>query len=112
LSVFLSRNDKTIVVKCQAAAFFRNGALGNFQSNFHKRGAMQLGMSVERRLKSPIIDLVVRANTRVQSLVASDPIVSLEELQGAVEYLLDTVKAARDTDGSVALRARKGGCHG
>jgi hypothetical protein len=69
-------------------------------------------MSAERRPKSPIFDLVVRANIRVQSLVARDPIVSLEELQGAVEYLLDTVKAARDPDGSIALRTRKGGCHG
>jgi hypothetical protein len=38
----------------------------------------------------------------VQSLVAPDGSASLEELQGAVEYLLDTVKAARDKGDSIA----------
>ncbi len=38
---------------------------------------------------------VAEAHDRVQSLVERGRNVSLEELQGAVEYLLDTVKAAR-----------------
>lgn len=38
---------------------------------------------------------VARAYERVHLLVARDTNVSLEEMQGAVEYLLDKIRAAR-----------------
>ncbi len=49
-------------------------------------------------LASQIPESVAEAYDGVQSLVAPDGSASLEELQGAVEYLLDTVKAARCVD--------------
>ncbi len=57
-------------------------------------------MSAKRILISQIPESVAEAYDGVQSIVAPDGSASLEELQGAVEYLLDTVKAAR-LDGSV-----------
>jgi hypothetical protein len=51
---------------------------------------------ISRRIfASWIPESVAEAYDGVQSLVACDGTASLEELQGAVEHLLDTVKAAR-----------------
>ena len=61
-------------------------------------------MSAKRTLISQIPESVAEAYDGVQSLVAPDGSASLEELQGAVEYLLDTVKAARCLDGVVTTR--------
>ncbi len=44
---------------------------------------------------SHIPESIAEAHHRVQSLVEGGAEISLEELQGAVEYLLDRVKAAR-----------------
>jgi hypothetical protein len=44
---------------------------------------------------SHISESIAEAHHRVQSLVEKGADMSLEELQGAVEYLLDRVKAAR-----------------
>jgi hypothetical protein len=46
-----------------------------------------------------IPESIAKAHDRVQSLVERSGDVSLEQLQGAVEYLLDTVKAARGLNG-------------
>jgi hypothetical protein len=46
-----------------------------------------------------IPESVAEAYDRVQSLVTCDGNISLEQLQGAVEYLLDRVKAARGLNG-------------
>ena len=43
-----------------------------------------------------IPESVAEAYDSVKSLVTHDGDISLEELQGAVEYLLDKVKAAQD----------------
>lgn len=51
--------------------------------------------------ESQIPESVAEAYDRVQSLVARAGDSSLEELQGAVEYLLDRVKAARSVDSSI-----------
>ena len=59
-------------------------------------------MSARRIAISQIPEAVAEAYDGVQSIVAPDGSASLEELQGAVEYLLDTVKAARGLDGGVA----------
>jgi hypothetical protein len=59
-------------------------------------------MSARRIVISQIPEAVAEAYDGVQSIVAPDGSASLEELQGAVEYLLDTVKAARCLDGGVA----------
>ena len=59
-------------------------------------------MSAKRIFISQIFESVAEAYDGVQSLVAPDGSASLEELQGAVEYLHDTVKAARCLDGGVA----------
>lgn len=58
-------------------------------------------MSARRSLVSQIPESVADAYDGVQSLVTPDGSASLEELQGAVEYLLDRVKAARGLDGDV-----------
>ena len=58
-------------------------------------------MSARRILVSQIPESVADAYDGVQSLVTPDGSASLEELQGAVEYLLDRVKAARSLDGDV-----------
>jgi hypothetical protein len=47
----------------------------------------------------PIPESIPVAHNRVQSLFERGGDVSLEELQGAVEYLLDRVKAARGISG-------------
>ena len=58
---------------------------------------------ISRRIcAAQIPESVAKAYDGVESLVARDGEMSLEELQGAVEYLLDRVKAARDQDGSIA----------
>jgi hypothetical protein len=57
-------------------------------------------MSARRIFALQIPESVADACDGVQSIVAPDGSASLEELQGAVEYLLDTVKAARGRDGS------------
>ena len=59
-------------------------------------------MNFRRIFASQIPESVVEAYDGVESIVASDRDASLEELQGAVEYLLDRVKAARELDGSAA----------
>jgi len=46
-----------------------------------------------------IPESITEAQDRVQSLFERGGDVSLEELQGAVEYLLDKVKAARGING-------------
>ena len=48
---------------------------------------------------SHIPESIVEAYDRVQSLVERSADVSLEELQGAVEYLLDKVRAAGGQNG-------------
>jgi hypothetical protein len=58
-------------------------------------------MSARHLIASQIPEAVAEAYDGVQSLVAPDGSASLEELQGAVEYLLDTVKAARSLDAGV-----------
>ena len=60
-------------------------------------------MSVRRIFALQIPESVAVAYDGVQSLVATDGSASLEELQGAVEYLLDRVKAARSRDDGVAI---------
>ena len=60
-------------------------------------------MSVRRIFALQIPESVAVAYDGVQSLVATDGSASLEELQGAVEYLLDRVKAARSRDASIAI---------
>jgi hypothetical protein len=52
-------------------------------------------MSARHIFASQIPESVAEAYDGVQSLVAPDGSASLEELQGAVEYLLDTLKAAQ-----------------
>jgi hypothetical protein len=47
----------------------------------------------------PIPESIAEAHRRVQSMFERGGDVSLEELQGAVEYLLDKVKAARGPNG-------------
>ena len=44
---------------------------------------------------SHIPESIAKANHKFQALVEKDTDRSLEELQGAVEYLLERVKAAR-----------------
>ena len=58
-------------------------------------------MSARHISASQIPASVAEAYDGVQSIVAPDGSKSLEELQGAVEYLLDRVKAARSLDGGV-----------
>lgn len=58
-------------------------------------------MSARHIFPSQIPESVAEAYDGVQSLVATDGPASLEELQGAVEYLLDTLKAAQGLNGSV-----------
>ena len=59
---------------------------------------------ISRRIfASQIPESVAEAYDGVQTLVARDGTASLEELQGAVEYLLDTVKAARGLDSSITI---------
>ena len=55
-------------------------------------------MIARRISESQLPEPVARAYDGVQSVVARDGHASLEELQGAVEYLLDRVKAARVED--------------
>ena len=59
-------------------------------------------MISRRTFASQIPESVAEAYDGVESIVASDRDASLEELQGAVEYLLDRVKAARESDDSIA----------
>lgn len=62
---------------------------------------------IARRIHEPQIpESVAEAYDGVQALVAPDSAASLEQLQGAVEYLLDKVKAARGLDGSIAVARR------
>jgi hypothetical protein len=65
--------------------------------------AGELQMISTRVFVSQIPESVADAYDGVQSVVARDDAASLEELQGAVEYLLDRVKAARGLDGSIAI---------
>ncbi len=60
-------------------------------------------MGVRHLVRSQIPESVAEAYDGVQSIVAPDGSKSLEELQGAVEYLLDRVKAARGVDASIAI---------
>jgi hypothetical protein len=59
-------------------------------------------MVARRVFESKIFESVAKASDRVQSLFECGGDVSLDELQGAVEYLLDKVKAARGLNGRVA----------
>jgi hypothetical protein len=59
-------------------------------------------MNSRRIFASQVPESVAEAYDGVQSVVARDGAASLEELQGAVEYLLDKVKAAREHDEGVA----------
>ncbi len=62
---------------------------------------------IARRIFEPQIpESVAQAYDGLQALVTQDSAASLEKLQGAVEYLLDKVKAARGLDGSVAVKRR------
>lgn len=55
---------------------------------------------IARRVSvSHIPESIVEAYGRVQSLVERSGPVSLEEVQAAVEYLLDIVKATRGENG-------------
>jgi hypothetical protein len=63
-------------------------------------------MIARRILEPQIPESVTQAYDGVQSLVTRDGAASLEELQGAVEYLLDKVKAARGLDSSIAVTRR------
>lgn len=56
-------------------------------------------MNARRIFESRLLESVAEAYSGVQSLVARDGHASLEELQAAVEYLLDHVKAARGLEG-------------
>jgi hypothetical protein len=58
-------------------------------------------MIARRIFASQVPDSVAEAYDGVLSVVARNGAASREELQGAVEYLLDKVKAAREQDGSV-----------
>ncbi len=71
------------------------------QIDRNKRSSITRRRSTIARSKSlsNIPESITEAHDRVQSLVKSGGDVSLEELQGAVEYLLDTVKAARSIKG-------------
>ena len=59
-------------------------------------------MIAKRIADSQVPESVARAYDGVQSVLTRDGHASLEELQGAVEYLLDRVKAARGLEGSSA----------
>lgn len=59
-------------------------------------------MTTKRISESQLPEPVARAYDGVQSAVRRNCHASLEELQGAVEYLLDRVKAARGPEGSRA----------
>ena len=56
--------------------------------------------------ESQLPESIAEAYSSVQSLVARDRHASLEELQGAVEYLLDTLKAAQGLKGAVVTPAQ------
>ncbi len=56
-------------------------------------------MIAESNAVAHIPESIVRAYDRLQSVFQRGGDLSLEELQGAVEYLLDKVKAARGING-------------
>ena len=60
-------------------------------------------MIARRISKAQIPESIAQACDQLNSLLAHAPDTSLEDLQGAVEYLLDTVKAARELDGGVGI---------
>ena len=60
-------------------------------------------MISKRTFAWQIPESVAEAYDGVRSLVARDGTASLEELQGAVEYLLDTVKAAHGQNSSITI---------
>jgi hypothetical protein len=57
-------------------------------------------MIARRISKAQVPESIAQACDQLNSLLAHAPDTSLEDLQGAVEYLLDTIKAARNSDGS------------
>jgi hypothetical protein len=59
-------------------------------------------MIARRISKAQIPESIAQACDQLNSLLAHAPDTSLEDLQGAVEYLLDTVKAARSSGGEPA----------
>jgi len=59
-------------------------------------------MIARRIAEPPIPESVEEACDKVHAIASADA-VSLEELQGAVEYLLDKVKAARGLHSSIAI---------
>jgi hypothetical protein len=61
------------------------------------RGKRHFNARAISELRIP--ESVAKAYDGVQSLITHDGDKSLEELQGAVEYLLDRVKAARGLNG-------------
>jgi hypothetical protein len=48
---------------------------------------------------SHLPESIVQANGRLQSLLEREDDISLDEVQGAVEYMLDIIKAARGPNG-------------
>jgi hypothetical protein len=71
-------------------------------------------MIARHTFRLQISESVAEAYDGLQAAVARDGAASLEELQGAVEYLLDKVKAAHDLNAfTVRLipRARLAGSH-
>ena len=60
-------------------------------------------MIARRISKAQVPESIAQACDQVNSLLANTPDTSLEDLQGAVEYLLDTVKAARTSDSSATI---------
>ncbi|MFZ0678984.1 hypothetical protein [Candidatus Binatus sp.] len=71
------------------------------QSNRRNRSSTtaERHMIAESNAVGDIPESIGRAYERLQSLFQRGGDVSLEELQGAVEYLLDRVKAARGING-------------
>ena len=59
-----------------------------------KRHMITSGVSI-----SHLPESIVQAHGRLQSLLERRGETSLDELQGAVEYLLDIIKAARGLNG-------------
>ena len=56
-------------------------------------------MIAESNAAAQVPESIKKAYDRMQSIFQGGGYVSLEELQGAVEYLLDKVKAARRING-------------
>jgi hypothetical protein len=82
--------------QCAMKKRTHHGKIDRFTRSSH-RGKRNLNARAIFELQVP--ESVTKAYDSVQSLVKHEGDVSLEELQGAVEYLLDRVKAARGLNG-------------